>query len=47
MIKSQVKVSTTKKEYDDLTFEQVKQMVVYMNQGLSEEEAIAKVKGNA
>jgi uncharacterized protein (DUF433 family) len=42
-----IKKTTTKKEYPDLTREEIKELVKYLNQGLSEEEAIAKVKGNA
>jgi uncharacterized protein (DUF433 family) len=41
-----VKKSTAKNEYPDLTAEQVIELVGYLKQGLSEEEAIAKIKEN-
>ncbi len=37
------KVDTTKKEYPELTFEQLVQFTKLLNQGLSEEEAYKEV----
>jgi ribosomal protein L11 len=43
-IKSSVKLKTSKKEYPDLSFDQVKKIVEYRRQGMTEQEAEAKVK---
>lgn len=42
-MKSQVIIKDNKKEYPDMTLEQITKMVDYLNQGMSEEEAKAKV----
>jgi len=42
MIKVGISVQGEAKEYPDMTFAQVKKMVEYLNQGLTEEEAKKK-----
>jgi len=41
-----IKISGEKKEYPDMTLEQIKVMVKYLNQGMTEEEAKAKAMNN-
>lgn len=42
-MKSQIIIKDEKKEYPDMTLEQITKMVEYLNQGMSEEEALAIV----
>lgn len=42
MLKNSVLVEDEKKEYPDMTLEQIKVMVKYLNAGLTEEEAKKK-----
>ena len=42
-MKSNVEVKTDKKEYPELSFEQVKLLTKYLNAGMSEEEAYKEV----
>lgn len=41
-MKSQIIIKDDKKEYPNMTLEQITKMVEYLNQGMSEEEAKAK-----
>ena len=46
MIKLGISVQGEGKEYPDMTQEQIKKMVEYLNQGMTEEEAKAKAMNN-
>jgi uncharacterized protein (DUF433 family) len=46
-MKANINVLTDAKEYPELTFEQLKEMVRLMNTGLNEHEARKKVLSNA
>ena len=41
-----IKISGEKKEYPDMTYDQIVKMVEYLNQGMTEEEAKAKAMNN-
>ena len=43
MLKEYIKVKTGKKEYKDLTFQEVEKLVLYLEQGFDEIEAKQKV----
>lgn len=45
-MKSDVLIKTEAKEYKDMTFDQIKKMVEYLNQGMSENEAKEKAMNN-